>query len=78
MEFEDGRRRYRRKMITEIVLLVLEIIGTIAFAVSGALVAIKAKFDVFGVLVVGCVTAVGGRYYRRKDSVFKYHLLLFY
>ncbi len=47
-------------MITETVLLILEILGTIAFAVSGTLVAIKAKFDVFGVLVVGCVTAVGG------------------
>ncbi len=47
-------------MVTEIVLLVLEIIGTISFAVSGTLVAIKAKFDVFGVLVVGCITAVGG------------------
>ncbi len=44
----------------EIILLVLEIIGTIAFAVSGAFVAIKAKFDAFGVLVVGCITAVGG------------------
>lgn len=42
------------------ILLVLEIIGTISFAVSGALVAIKARFDIFGVLVVGCVTAVGG------------------
>ncbi len=40
--------------------MILEIIGTIAFAVSGTLVAIKAKFDVFGVLVVGCITAVGG------------------
>ncbi len=47
-------------MITETVLLVLEIIGTIAFAVSGTLVAIRAKFDAFGVLVVGCTTAVGG------------------
>ncbi len=47
-------------MATEIVLLILEIIGTIAFAVSGTLVAIRAKFDVFGVLVVGCITAVGG------------------
>lgn len=42
------------------VLLILEIIGTIAFAVSGAFVAIHAKFDIFGVLVIGCVTAVGG------------------
>ena len=47
-------------MITEIILLVLEIIGTIAFAVSGTFVAIKARFDIFGVLVIGCITAVGG------------------
>ncbi len=47
-------------MVTEIILLILEIIGTVAFAVSGTLVAIKARFDIFGVLVVGCITAVGG------------------
>lgn len=47
-------------MLEEIILLVLEIIGTIAFAISGAFVAIKAKLDVFGVVFVGCVTAVGG------------------
>lgn len=47
-------------MTTEIILLVLEVIGTIAFAVSGAFVAIKSQFDIFGVLVIGCITAVGG------------------
>ncbi len=47
-------------MLPEIILLALEIIGTVAFAISGAFVAIKAKFDVFGVLVIGCITAVGG------------------
>lgn len=41
-------------------MVVLEILGTIAFAVSGTFVAIKARFDVFGVLVIGCITAVGG------------------
>lgn len=46
--------------IPEIILLILEIVGTVSFAVSGACVAIKAKFDIFGVLVVGCLTAVGG------------------
>lgn len=45
---------------SEIILLVLEIIGTVAFAVSGAFVAIKAKLDIFGVLFIGCITAVGG------------------
>lgn len=44
----------------EIILLILEIVGTVAFAVSGAFVAIKAKLDIFGVLFIGCVTAVGG------------------
>lgn len=44
----------------EIILFILEIIGTIAFAISGAFVAIKAKLDVFGVIFVGCITAVGG------------------
>lgn len=43
-----------------IILKVLEIVGTIAFAVSGAFVAIKAKLDLFGVLFIGCITAVGG------------------
>lgn len=41
-------------------MFVLEIAGTVAFAVSGAFVAIKARFDIFGVLVIGCITAVGG------------------
>lgn len=47
-------------MTTQTLLQILEIIGTVAFAISGALVAIKAKFDIFGVIVVACVTAVGG------------------
>ena len=47
-------------MLPEIILFALEIIGTVAFAVSGAFVAIKARFDIFGVLVIGCITAVGG------------------
>ncbi|MBQ4638404.1 MAG: trimeric intracellular cation channel family protein [Clostridia bacterium] len=47
-------------MITDIVALILEIIGTIAFSVSGAMAAIRAKLDVFGVVIVGCITACGG------------------
>jgi uncharacterized membrane protein YeiH len=48
------------RMITETILLILEIVGTIAFAVSGAFVAIKVRFDIFGVVVIGCVTSFGG------------------
>lgn len=38
----------------------LEMLGTIAFAVSGALVGIEKKMDVLGVAVLGVTTAVGG------------------
>lgn len=44
----------------EIILLILEIIGTVAFAISGAFVAIKARLDIFGVIFIGCITTVGG------------------
>ena len=39
---------------------ILEIIGTIAFSVSGAVVGIKKKMDILGVATMGLVTAVGG------------------
>lgn len=38
----------------------LEIIGTIAFAISGALVALKKEMDLFGVCILGIITACGG------------------
>ena len=41
-------------------IFVLEIIGTIAFASSGAMVAIEKKMDIFGVNILGATTAVGG------------------
>lgn len=42
------------------ILFALEIIGTIAFAVSGAIVGIRKKMDIFGVSILGLTTAVGG------------------
>lgn len=42
------------------VLSLLEILGTFAFSVSGATLAIKKKFDVFGIFVLAFVTAIGG------------------
>lgn len=38
----------------------VEILGTIAFACSGAMVAIRKQLDLLGVIVLGGVTAVGG------------------
>lgn len=38
----------------------LEILGTVAFSVSGAIEAMRKQMDLLGVLVLGLVTAVGG------------------
>ncbi len=42
------------------IIFIVEIIGTIAFASSGAMVAVRKKLDLFGIIVLGVVTAVGG------------------
>lgn len=39
---------------------IIDILGTIAFAVSGAFLAMEKKLDPFGVLVLSFVTAIGG------------------
>ncbi|MDA1476399.1 trimeric intracellular cation channel family protein [Bacillus changyiensis] len=39
---------------------VLSIIGTIAFAISGAIVAMEEEYDILGVYILGIVTAFGG------------------
>ena len=38
----------------------LDLIGTLAFAISGALTAMHKRMDPFGVLIIAFVTAVGG------------------
>ncbi|MES2110734.1 MAG: trimeric intracellular cation channel family protein [Bacteroidota bacterium] len=39
---------------------IIEISGTVAFAISGAFSAMQKRLDAFGVLIMGFVTAVGG------------------
>lgn len=41
-------------------LYIIDILGTISFAVSGAFLAMEKKLDPFGVLVLAFVTAIGG------------------
>lgn len=38
----------------------IDILGTIAFAISGVLVALSKKMDPFGILIIAFVTAIGG------------------
>jgi uncharacterized membrane protein YeiH len=45
---------------TLVVIVVLELVGLAVFAASGALAAVRARLDVFGVVVLGLTTALGG------------------
>lgn len=42
------------------IILILELLGTVAFAVSGAVAAMEKHFDIFGVIMCGIITALGG------------------
>ena len=44
----------------ELISCVFDIVGTIAFAISGALLALQKSMDIFGVVVLALTTAVGG------------------
>ena len=46
--------------MTKIVFDIIEFIGVVSFAVSGAMIAIKHRSDIFGVVFLGCTTALGG------------------
>jgi len=41
-------------------LIYIDYLGTLAFAISGVLIGTEKKFDLFGVLILGFVTAIGG------------------
>ncbi len=45
---------------SELIIFIMEIVGTIAFASSGAMLAVRKDMDLFGVCVLGVVTSVGG------------------
>ena len=48
----------------EIFFSILEIAGTVSFAISGAMAALEKKVDLFGVIVLGITTALAGGIFR--------------
>jgi uncharacterized membrane protein YeiH len=49
---------------TSTLLLVLDLCGIFVFAISGALVAVRKRLDIFGVLVLAGTTGLGGGFLR--------------
>lgn len=39
---------------------IIDVLGTVAFAISGVLAALRKRLDIFGILIVAVVTSVGG------------------
>ncbi|AVR46079.1 hypothetical protein C7S20_12900 [Christiangramia fulva] len=39
---------------------ILDVLGTVAFAISGALAAMNRRLDLFGIFIIAFVTAIGG------------------
>ena len=54
----------------EIFTTIVEVIGVIAFSVSGAMVAIRRKTDLFGVMLLAILTSMGGGLLR--DTIFSF------
>ena len=44
----------------DLFLLITELIGTVSFAASGAVLGLRKRMDVFGVAIMGVITACGG------------------
>ena len=47
-------------MRPQLVILVLDLLGTAIFSLTGAVAGVRRKFDIFGVTVLGCCVGVGG------------------
>lgn len=47
-------------MTAENIIFIFEMVGTVVFAVTGVITAIEKKLDIFGAVVLGMATAVGG------------------
>lgn len=45
---------------SDLIIFIMEMLGTVAFASSGAMLGVERKMDIFGVNVLGVTTAVGG------------------
>jgi uncharacterized membrane protein YeiH len=46
--------------MTDMIIFAFEIVGVVAFAISGALVGIKKKMDILGISILGLLVACGG------------------
>lgn len=61
---------------TDTIIFIMELIGTVAFASSGAMIAFRKNMDIFGVNVLAIITAVGGGVLRDVLATQKPYILV--
>ena len=52
----------------QLITFIMEMVGTVAFAASGAMIAVDRAMDIFGVIVLGVTTAVESNLYTGSDN----------
>ncbi|MFJ7648552.1 TRIC cation channel family protein [Lysinibacillus sp. NPDC097279] len=68
---------YIKRGLDYVTCTVLHIIGMIAYAISGAFVAIQAKYSFIGIFVLGLTTSVrSARHANNSDNLFRTRLLV--
>lgn len=60
MKAKQSKSKRLQTNAMDSIIHILDLIGTAVFAITGALVAGRKRMDTFGVVILGCVTAVGG------------------
>ena len=60
LQIFDGGNSINLGDYFDVFVFIIEIISIVAFGISGALTAIKKGMDVFGVVIIGVTTAIGG------------------
>ena len=50
--------------MTETFIDIMDLIGTVAFAISGSMVAVEQQMDIFGIMILALTTATGGGFIR--------------
>lgn len=60
LAYDTPRRQLGRPDFVDVFLLTLDLVGTFAFAISGATIGVRHRLDLFGVLVLAFATATFG------------------
>ncbi len=60
----DGAQAGREQEMTQDFIVIMDLLGTVAFAISGSMTAAREGLDLFGIMILALTTATGGGFIR--------------